>query len=85
MSRKEFKRIRKKYGTPPGTELKMLGPATSPVKAGTDECAYLRDGRCSVYDLRPKVCQLYGEVPQMPCMYLFPEKALREVGKLLKG
>lgn len=26
-------------------------------------------GRCSVYDIRPIVCRLWGAVPEMPCPY----------------
>jgi Fe-S-cluster containining protein len=38
-------------------------------------CPYLKDGGCSVYPLRPKVCRDYGIVPDLPCEYLYPELA----------
>ena len=33
------------------------------------ECPFLSHGRCSIYEIRPKVCQLFGAVdhPQMTC------------------
>lgn len=38
-------------------------------------CPYLVDGKCSIYAIRPKVCKDYGIVPQLPCQYLYPERA----------
>lgn len=39
------------------------------------ECAYLVDGKCSIYNIRPKVCRDYGVVPDLPCEYLYPKAA----------
>ena len=41
------------------------------VKAlGCDEhCSMLVGGRCSVYDVRPMVCRLWGVVEAMPCPF----------------
>ena len=30
-------------------------------------CTQLANGRCSIYDQRPTVCRLWGDVPEMPC------------------
>ena len=30
-------------------------------------CNYLADGRCSVYDVRPLICRLWGAVEGLPC------------------
>jgi Putative zinc- or iron-chelating domain len=38
-------------------------------RAGTFWCEALRDGRCSVYELRPMVCRLWGATEDMPCPY----------------
>jgi uncharacterized protein len=31
------------------------------------DCPALVDGRCSVYDVRPLICRLWGAVESMPC------------------
>lgn len=32
-------------------------------------CGYLKDGRCSVYDVRPLICRLWGVDQKMPCQW----------------
>ena len=32
-------------------------------------CPLLKDNRCSVYDIRPLICRLYGTVKKMKCQY----------------
>ncbi len=32
-----------------------------------ESCPALVDGRCSVYEIRPLVCRLWGSVEEMPC------------------
>lgn len=32
-------------------------------------CSLLRDDRCSVYDIRPSICRLWGLVESMPCLW----------------
>lgn len=51
-----------------------LGPGTV---AFTDEepmrnkCPFLRsDCRCNIYDHRPRVCRLFGEIDRLPCQWL---------------
>jgi hypothetical protein len=34
---------------------------------GDYTCPALKDGRCSVYDVRPTLCRLWGVVEDMPC------------------
>jgi hypothetical protein len=34
---------------------------------GSLSCPLLEEKRCSVYDLRPLICRLWGIVPEMPC------------------
>lgn len=41
-------------------------PAFSPT---TLTCSKLRGGRCSIYDLRPLICRLWGTVKAMQCPY----------------
>lgn len=92
MSLREFKSIRKKYGIPKNAIViknenivnhnykhRYLMMALKP---DNKTCAFLVDGKCSVYDLRPKTCREYGVNPKMPCMYLYPEKAREEMQKL---
>lgn len=40
-------------------------------------CAFLRDGRCSIYDARPLVCRLLGTVHELPCPEVEPVRAER--------
>ena len=32
-------------------------------------CSFLRDGRCTVYAVRPMICRLWGIDETMPCPY----------------
>jgi Fe-S-cluster containining protein len=32
-------------------------------------CPFLQNGKCVVYDDRPKVCRQYGTTKNMPCIY----------------
>ncbi len=32
-------------------------------------CPYLKNGRCSIYPVRPMVCKLWGNGNEMPCMF----------------
>lgn len=32
-----------------------------------NSCSMLKNGRCSVYGIRPVICRLWGVVPSMPC------------------
>jgi Fe-S-cluster containining protein len=44
------------------------------------ECSMLVDGRCSVYDIRPMICRLWGLTEDMPCIYgCVPEGGLLSV------
>lgn len=51
-----------------------LPPRHEAVKAmiaseGNYECPALSDGQCSVYDVRPMVCRIWGAVDDMTCPY----------------
>lgn len=37
------------------------------------DCPFLKEGQCSVYLLRPKICKDYGMIKKMPCAYLYPQ------------
>jgi Fe-S-cluster containining protein len=40
-------------------------------------CPYLKDGKCSIYPVRPMICKLWGAVQAMQCVYgCVPEKGL---------
>lgn len=45
--------------------IKALASAFS--GAPVPDCPALVDGRCSVYDVRPTICRLWGAVPEMQC------------------
>jgi Fe-S-cluster containining protein len=57
MSEAEWQRIREAVG---GKLPKMAEDLT---------CPLLVNGRCSVYDLRPIVCRLFGAVKRMKCQH----------------
>lgn len=95
MTMREFKDIRRKHGVPRGAVVEAMRfragslpgvPPGSPgvtVSRGDGSCAYLVDGKCSVYDLRPRACRAYGTVEAMPCQYLHPEAAERATAALV--
>ncbi len=52
----------------------------------TGTCPLLVDGRCSVREIRPLICRMYGSVQGMPCPHgcaptfgLMPDTAAREL------
>ncbi|GAA2830435.1 YkgJ family cysteine cluster protein [Nonomuraea rubra] len=46
-------------------------------ETGDYTCPALKDGQCSVYDVRPMSCHLWGAVETMPCPYgCRPEEGL---------
>ena len=54
MSRLEWKRICHRVGHVPGPKPDLT-------------CPLLKDGLCSVYDIRPAICRLWGLVKKMAC------------------
>ncbi|NRQ31217.1 hypothetical protein HII36_05120 [Nonomuraea sp. NN258] len=47
------------------------------IETGDYSCPALADGQCSVYDIRPMSCHLWGAVESMPCPYgCRPEEGL---------
>lgn len=41
-------------------------------------CSHLKDGKCTVYEVRPFVCRLYGVSTMLQCEECSPEKLLNE-------
>ena len=36
-----------------------------------NKCPFLRaDYKCNIYENRPQICKLFGEIKQLPCKYL---------------
>jgi Fe-S-cluster containining protein len=36
-----------------------------------NKCPFLRaDFKCNIYENRPEVCRLFGEIEQLPCKYM---------------
>lgn len=66
LSKKEYKTIRKIYGIPRGAKHDLVSE-TLHLLTINGMCAFLKDGRCSVYEHRPEVCRKFGEIPQLPC------------------
>ncbi len=42
------------------------------------ECGFLKEGQCSIYEVRPWVCRAFGVVKQMPC-HRFPQEAVLDL------
>jgi Fe-S-cluster containining protein len=62
-----------------GVRLPSVEDALMEMLAGGDgKCPALREGRCSVYDVRPTICRLWGVVEGMPC----PHGCVPEGGRL---
>jgi hypothetical protein len=60
----EHKRIEKKAGGPIAVD-------------GDLNCSMLKDKRCSVYEIRPTICRLFGVVEGLKCPYgCKPERLL---------
>jgi Fe-S-cluster containining protein len=76
MSKREYKTLRKKYGVPKSAKI-IAADGMVIVHKEDGYCPYLTGNGCGVYDDRPQTCRLYGEVPQMPCQYLYPVEAER--------
>lgn len=78
----EYDRIKQRLGTVPTADWQE-----------TLDCPLLADGLCSVYDIRPVLCRLWGVIEAMRCpwgcipeRYLTPEEAhaaLIEAGLLI--
>ena len=64
MSRKEAQAIRK--AAPRAPVMRVDDVYQLRVKNNLT-CPLLKQGRCSVYDVRPMICRLWGVVPEMPC------------------
>lgn len=47
--------------------LGVPGAVVTPTHPGTATCAFLENGRCSVYARRPFACRLYGTTAVAPC------------------
>ncbi len=49
------------------------------IRSGCDPCKYLKDGKCSIYPVRPVICRLWGNVEAMPCKFgCKPDKVLTD-------
>lgn len=81
MSQKEFDAIKLKYSLNPESDVSDFGNGEMIVVGmpNTGVCPWLKDGRCSVYELRPMSCRDYGIVPSLPCQYLYPKKAEKQI------
>ena len=66
-------------GLPEGAQVKHLPGGGRVLTAGPESkwCPFLVEGRCSVYEVRPRACRVYGRIPELPCEYLYPKEAER--------
>lgn len=49
------------------------------------KCPFLKDDRCSIYKVRPIICRLQGNVPDLPCRFnnncFMPEESIKKIKK----
>jgi Fe-S-cluster containining protein len=63
MSREEQRRMRAA-----GVEIPPMADAMAALERGEEYyCPALKDGRCTVYEIRPTICRLWGATQSMPC------------------
>lgn len=74
MSKEEFETIKSKYGILKKAKVMDMGVMVM-AHLPNGNCPWLSNGECSVYALRPITCRKYGDVPELPYAYLYPEKA----------
>ena len=59
--------------------LKKHGRTELFAKSIFDPCPYLDERRrCTIYEVRPTICRLYGVVETLRCPYVKPERYLTE-------
>lgn len=64
---------------PAGTQQKRMPGYVILTRPNEKWCPFLAaDGRCGIYEHRPKPCRAYGETPGLPCMVVDPEGAMRQ-------
>lgn len=91
----EWKAVTLSFVVPPMTQINQIKHMSSYVKEQNGSlavmaflpngnCPFLKNGKCSVYYLRPKVCRDYGVVENLPCAYVYPEKAAQKHNERLK-
>jgi Fe-S-cluster containining protein len=63
MSEEEDERLRAR-----GVTVPSMVSTVAAMEAGAEYwCPALRDGACTVYDVRPTICRLWGATRSMPC------------------
>lgn len=72
MTKLEFSRIRERTAEPINARLMPLvfGNGQNLGRAVLFDCVtcpLLKDGRCSIYDIRPLICRIWGAVQAMRC------------------
>lgn len=83
MSQVEFARLLMFKKPPKETKIIHVG-TTVILSLKNGNCPYLEGGKCSVYQARPQVCRDYGHKKELPCAYLYPEKAEERVNTFLE-
>jgi Fe-S-cluster containining protein len=81
MNKLEFKKIKKHL--PSGARVTEHNGMYVLASRNSEKCPLLsKKGKCNVYHIRPSVCRLYGQSPALPCMFLYPEEAVRKMEAL---
>ena len=77
MGKVEFNYIKEKHGIPDGYKAIQFSTAESRENyvivcedKSNFNCAFLKDGRCLIYDDRPQICRDFGEIEDLPCPFI---------------
>lgn len=72
-SKSERSRARARIGTDPFTNPKAI------IAGKSMECRALKNGRCSIHNIRPAICRLYGVAEGLKCTFgCTPKKHLND-------
>lgn len=94
-SNEEWNAVSKSVAVPPMTVINQIkhtgsyrkeqnGSLAVMIHLPNGACPFLKNGKCSIYYLRPKVCRDYGMVENLPCAYLYPENAKQKHNERLR-
>lgn len=72
---KEFDHVSKTHGVSVFAKRVPLPKGHIMVFLDGGNCPYIKNGGCGIYEDRPRVCRLYGEIKEMPCKVLYPKEA----------
>ena len=83
-TKKQYKKLKRDKLIPEGSVKVFVKMGVALVKKSDPmTCAFLTDGRCIVYDLRPYICRAFGEIDDLPCLELNQLKKMAKKPSLI--